>query len=97
MSRPDESIDGVRQLERSDLRLTVRMVAEELDMNGGSGGTISVQEFGMQNACAKVVPMLLTADQKEPPVALSLKKLLAKKETDYSSRPPAVFYRPRTV
>ena len=64
-SKTDENIDRVRQLVRSDRRLTVRMIAEELGMNRETVRTILVQELGMRKVCAKMVPKLLTDDQKE--------------------------------
>ena len=64
-SKTDENIDRVRQLVRSDRRLTVRMIAEELSMNRETVRTILVQELGMRKVCAKMVPKLLTDDQKE--------------------------------
>lgn len=60
-----ENIDRVNQLVRSDRRLTVRMIAEELSLNRESVRTILVQELGMRKVCAKMVPKLLSDDQKE--------------------------------
>ena len=50
---------------RSDRRLTVRMVASRLDMQKDSVWKIITDDSGMRKVCAKMVPRLLNADQKE--------------------------------
>ena len=50
---------------RSDRRLTVCMVATRLDMQKDSVWKIITDDSGMQKVCAKMVPRLLNADQKE--------------------------------
>ncbi|XP_066943506.1 protein GVQW3-like [Macrobrachium rosenbergii] len=65
-----ENIDRVQQLVRSDRRLVVQMIAEELSLNRESVRTILVQELGMWKVCAKMVPKFLPDDQKEHGVSV---------------------------
>lgn len=60
-----ENTDKVNQQVRSNCRLTLRMIAEELSLNRESVGTILVQELGIQQVCAKMLPKLLSYNQKE--------------------------------
>ena len=71
----------VRQKVRSDRRLTVRMIANELSMNSESVWTIITEELGMRKICAKMVPRLLTDEQKERRVEVC-QDILTRLETD---------------
>uniref|UniRef100_A0A672Z370 Uncharacterized protein n=1 Tax=Sphaeramia orbicularis TaxID=375764 RepID=A0A672Z370_9TELE len=62
-----------KQLVRSDRRLTVRMMVEQLSLNRESVGTILVEELGMRKVRAKMVPKVLLDDQKKHRVKQSLK------------------------
>ena len=67
-SRTDEHVQRVIQKVRSDRRLTVRMIADELGMNSERVWTrwrISTEDLGMRTICAKMVPRLLNEAQKE--------------------------------
>ena len=64
-SKTKENVERVRQKVRSDRRLTVRMIANELNMNSERVWTIIMEELGMRKICAKMVPRLLTDEQKE--------------------------------
>ena len=64
-SRNDENVERVRQMVRSDRRLTVRMIANDLDVNRDCVWKIITEELGMRKICAKMVPRMLTEDQKE--------------------------------
>ena len=64
-SRTDENVERVRQKVRSDGRLTVRMIADELGMNSERVWRIITEELGMRRICAKMVPRLLNEGQKE--------------------------------
>ena len=69
-SRTDENVERVRQKVRSDRRLTVRMVEDELGMNGGIITDMGIwriitQNLGMRKICAKMVLRLLKEGQKE--------------------------------
>lgn len=65
LTRTDDNIDRVNELVRSDRRMTVRMMAEELGLNRESIRTILVEDLEMRKVCAKMVPKLLSDDQKK--------------------------------
>ena len=64
-SRTDEKVERVRQKVRSDRRLTVRMIADELGMNSERVWWIITEDLGMRKTCPKMVPRLLNGGQKE--------------------------------
>ena len=64
-SRHEDNIQHVKQLVRSDRRLTVRMIAEELAINKSTVWSIISEDLGMRKVCAKMVPKLLSNDQKD--------------------------------
>ena len=63
-STTDTNIKNVRKLVCSDCRLTFRVIANEVGMNKEMVGTILVDTLGMQKVCVKMVPRLLTEEQK---------------------------------
>ena len=64
-SRTEKNVKRVRQKVRSDRLLTVRMIANELGMNGERVWRIITENMGMRKICAKMVPRLLNKTQKE--------------------------------
>ena len=64
-SRHDDNIKRVKEFVRSDRRLTVRMIAEELAINKSTVWSIVSENLGMRKVCAKMVPKLLSDEQKE--------------------------------
>ena len=60
-----EDIITVKQLVGSDRRLTVRMIADELGLNGESVRTILQHDLGMRKMCAKLLPKILPKDKKQ--------------------------------
>ena len=64
-SRTDENVERVRQKVRSNCRLAVRMIADELGMNSDRVWTIIMEDLGMRKICTKMVPGLLNEGQKE--------------------------------
>ena len=64
-STTEENVEIVRQKVLGDRRLTVRMTANELDMNSERVWTITTKHLGMRKICAKMVPRLLNEQQKE--------------------------------
>lgn len=64
-AKSDENVTRVRDLVRSDRRLTVRMIAEELNLNHTSVHQILTNELEMRKICAKMVPKNLSQDQKD--------------------------------
>ena len=69
-STNDENIHKVNELVGSDHRMTVRMMAEELGLGRESVRTILTGDLGMK-ICVKMVPKLLSDDQKTGRVDLS--------------------------
>ena len=63
-AKTDRNIELVNQLVRQDRRLTIRMMAEELEMSKESVRTILVENLGMKKICARMVPKLLSEEQK---------------------------------
>ena len=57
------NIEKVRQLVRSDRRLTIRVIANEVGMDKATVH-ILVHTLGMRKVCAKMVPRLLTEERK---------------------------------
>ena len=55
----------VKAFVRSGRRLTVRMMGSELNLNHQTVDEILTEEVGMQKICAKLVPKMLTNEQKE--------------------------------
>ena len=64
-SRTADNVERVKQMVRGDRRLTVRMIADELEINCDRVWKIITEDLGMQKICAKMVPKLLDNDQKE--------------------------------
>jgi len=64
-SKTDNSVEKVRALVLSDRRLTVRMIASELNLNHTTDHQILTQELAMRKLCAKTVPKNLTFEQKD--------------------------------
>ena len=65
MSKTDENVTKVRDLVRFDRHLTVRMISSVLNLNRQTVHEILTFELGMQKICAKLVPKILTNEQKE--------------------------------
>ena len=63
-STTDTNIEKVRQFVRSDHRLTIRVIANEVGIDKKMVCTILVDTLGMRKVCAKMVPRLLTEEQK---------------------------------
>ena len=63
--RTDENIERLRDMISSDRRLTIRIIAEELNMAKESVRTILTQDLNMRKVCAKLVPRLLNEEQKK--------------------------------
>jgi len=61
--RTDSNVDRVRTLVRSDRRLGVRVIAEELNMNRETVRQIVKENLGMRKISANIVPRILTHDQ----------------------------------
>ena len=64
-SRTNENVECMREKVRSDRRLTVRMIADELSMNSERVWRIITEDLGMRKVCVKMVPRLLNDGQNE--------------------------------
>ena len=60
----DTNIEKIRQLVCSDGCLTIRVIANEVGMDKETVRTILVDTLNMRKVCAKMVPRLLTEEQK---------------------------------
>lgn len=61
----DENVDRVRAVLAKDRRLTVRMIGEEINLSKTVVHRIITEKLNMRKICAKLVPQVLTDDQKE--------------------------------
>ncbi|UYV61188.1 hypothetical protein LAZ67_1003762 [Cordylochernes scorpioides] len=64
-STTDEKINEVEKMILANRRITVREVAEDLNISIGSGHSIFINDLGMRRVAAKFVPKLLNCDQKQ--------------------------------
>ena len=64
-SKTDENVTKVRDLVRSDRRLTVRMISSVLHLNRQTVHEILTFELDMQKICTKLVPKIVTNEQKD--------------------------------
>jgi len=62
-SKMDNNVEKV--LVRSNRRLTLQMIASELNFNHTTVHQILTQELAMRKVCAKIVPKNLTLEQKD--------------------------------
>ncbi|UYV83425.1 hypothetical protein LAZ67_23000967 [Cordylochernes scorpioides] len=64
-STTDEKINEVEKMILANRRITVREVAEDLNISIGSFHSIFINDLGMRRIAAKFVPKLLNCDQKQ--------------------------------
>jgi len=64
-ARTGDNKAQARELFRSDRRLTVKMIADEVNMNWETVRLVLTEELGIRKICAKVVPRNLTEQQRE--------------------------------
>lgn len=64
-SKTDKNIEKVGVLVRSDRRLTIRMISDTVGIDKESVRQILHDNFNMHKVCAKMVPKILSDDQKE--------------------------------
>jgi len=63
-TRTGDNTARVREFVQSDWRLTVRMIADEVNMNRETVRLILSEELGMRKICAKMVHRNLTKQQR---------------------------------
>jgi len=64
-SRTEENIANVCQILRENRRLTVRRIAEQVNIDRETVRKIVTEDLDMRKACAKMVPKELTEEQKQ--------------------------------
>ncbi|UYV79390.1 hypothetical protein LAZ67_17002447 [Cordylochernes scorpioides] len=64
-STTDEKINEVEKMILANRRITVREVAEDINISIGSCHSIFINDLGMRRVAAKFVPKLLNCDQKQ--------------------------------
>jgi len=63
-SRTKENIAKIRQIVRKNLRMTVRSLAEQVNIDRETVRKILTEDLDMRKVCAKMVPKELTKEQK---------------------------------
>ena len=64
-SRTEENIAKVRPIVRENRWLTVRNIAEQVNIDRETVGKILTEDLDMRKVCAKMVPKELTEGQKQ--------------------------------
>jgi len=64
-SRNEENIANVRQIVRENRRLTVRSIAEQVNIDRETVRGILTEDLDKRKVCAKMVPKELTKEQKQ--------------------------------
>jgi len=69
-SHTEETVARVREIIRADRRLTIREVAEEVKIAFGTCQKILTEDLRMRRETVKIVPRLLTVEQKDDRVPI---------------------------
>jgi len=69
-SRTEETIPEVRQIVHENRRLTVRSIAEQVNIDRETVRKILTEDLDMRKVCAKMVPKELTKEQKQRRVTI---------------------------
>jgi len=69
-SRTEENIAKIRQIVSEIRRLTVRSIAEQVNIDREIFRKILTEDLDMRNVCAKMVPKELTEEQKQRRVTI---------------------------
>jgi len=64
-SRTEKNIAKLRQILRENRRLTVRSIAEQMNIDRETISKILTEDLDMRKVCAKMVPKELTEEQKQ--------------------------------
>jgi histone-lysine N-methyltransferase SETMAR len=89
MTRTNVTVDRVNAVFRGNRRLTIREIADELNLSFGTCPAILTQDLGMRRVSAKLVPWLLTQDQTEH-CATACRELLQRAENDATFLPSII-------
>ena len=74
-STTDENIDKMKKMVLAIRLITIREIAEDLDISIGSCHSIFTNDLGMTRVAAKYVPKLLNFDQKQHHINIAQKIL----------------------
>jgi len=69
-SRTEENIAKIRQIVRENCWLTVRSIAEQVNIDRETAMKILTEDLDMRKVCAKMVPKELTEEQKQRRVTI---------------------------
>jgi len=69
-SRTEENIAKIHQIVHENRRLTVRSIAEQVDINRETLRKILTEDLDMRMVCAKMVPKELTKERKQRRVTI---------------------------
>ena len=69
-SRTEENIAKIRQIVRENCWLTVRSIAEQVNINRETVRKILTEDLDMRKVCEKMVPKDLTKEQKQRRVTI---------------------------
>jgi len=64
-NRTEENTANVRKILRENRRLTIRIIAEQMNINRETIRKILTGDHDMRKVCAKMVPKELTEEQKQ--------------------------------
>jgi hypothetical protein len=81
-----ETVARIQELVRQDRRRTIHDIAEEMGIGYGTCQRVLTEELGMHLVAAKLVPQILTADQKQQRVVCTELRQLASDDEIFLSR-----------
>ncbi len=64
-SRNERNLAKFRKVLNSDRRLSIRLIADRMNLNYGTVFQMVTEDLMMRKVCAKLVPKVLTDDQKQ--------------------------------
>jgi len=64
-ARTDKNVESVRRLLTEDRRITLKMIADRLNIGKETVRRIVTEDFGKRKICARFVPHALTTEQKQ--------------------------------
>ena len=67
--KTDVNIEKVRELVRTDRHLTIRMMADQLEIDKELVRSILVDNLGVRKVCAKMVSEVAVGGSEDPPTA----------------------------
>lgn len=70
-SRTDDNVLKIKQLLNSDRRLGIKLISDEMNLSYGTVQRIITEDLSMRKVCAKMVPKVLSDEQKELRVEIS--------------------------